>query len=225
MLSSSQKQFQSTLPARGATESRWSNQAGNYEISIHAPRTGSDPDSAACCCRILDNFNPRSPHGERPEQRRKAWALIGISIHAPRTGSDQLNADYQRARNEISIHAPRTGSDARIRPRLQGQQRFQSTLPARGATNSSFIARHIPANFNPRSPHGERQGRGKEMKILNLEFQSTLPARGATAKLLRQNGVEIGISIHAPRTGSDCMSPKSKRFMEISIHAPRTGSD
>ena len=57
------------------------------KISIHAPRGGSDrPDSAP-----VDNpedFNPRSPWGER-----HGW-LIGlavvryISIHAPRGGSD-----------------------------------------------------------------------------------------------------------------------------------------
>ena len=39
--------------------------AAENKISIHAPRTGSDRD-----CKtmrgIRDDFNPRSPHGERP---------------------------------------------------------------------------------------------------------------------------------------------------------------
>ena len=55
--------FQSTLPARGATEL--------------VPISDAKPD-----------FNPRSPHGER----RIGAGLWGqtpeISIHAPRTGSD-----------------------------------------------------------------------------------------------------------------------------------------
>ena len=34
-------------------------------ISIHAPRTGSDPPQYGGT-RIPGNFNPRSPHGERP---------------------------------------------------------------------------------------------------------------------------------------------------------------
>ena len=56
-------EFQSTLPARGAT---FKNLLlfRNVEISIHAPRTGSDPPRTrrrwARCY-----FNPRSPHGER----------------------------------------------------------------------------------------------------------------------------------------------------------------
>ena len=33
-------------------------------ISIHAPRTGSDPPKPRRCVRT-DDFNPRSPHGER----------------------------------------------------------------------------------------------------------------------------------------------------------------
>ena len=80
--------------------------------------------------------------------------------------------------------------------------RFQSTLPARGATYSFLAARrhssisiHAPrtgsdeyihrrtfkrtANFNPRSPHGER-------------LQSIWHTAGS-----------FHISIHAPRTGSD----------------------
>ena len=56
---------------------------------------------------------------------------------------------------------------------------FQSTLPARGAT------------------------RWKTVPIKDRDlFQSTLPARGATAEQETQE-YKDGISIHAPRTGSD----------------------
>ena len=57
--------------------------------------------------------------------------------------------------------------------------KFQSTLPARGATPLHNITSGVFADFNPRSPHGERQARrlfGKQTRA----FQSTLPARGAT---------------------------------------------
>ena len=39
-------------------------------ISIHAPRTGSDhrPACEICCAA---HFNPRSPHGERLEQKEQ----------------------------------------------------------------------------------------------------------------------------------------------------------
>ena len=145
-----------------------------------------------------------------------------ISIHAPRTGSDvfaiAISFDFI-----ISIHAPRTGSDGN-HPRNYSKA----------------------ANFNPRSPHGERRFRG-----------------GAHL-------TAWGISIHAPRTGSDVIwvsvwarrnyfnprSPHGERLncfrhrpcidtfqstlpargatrrlvpqglhIYISIHAPRTGSD
>ena len=58
-------------------------------------------------------------------------------------------------------------------------------------------------DFYPRSPRGERLRDG--LPILNaLVFLSTLPAWGATAG--RTADFErTGISIHAPRVGSDQM--------------------
>ena len=78
--------FQSTLPARGATEIAYID-LSKGDISIHAPRTGSD--------------------------------FAGTN-----TGKCSL----------ISIHAPRTGSDYSTHYKYQRSKRFQSTLPARGAT-------------------------------------------------------------------------------------------
>ena len=86
-------------------------------ISIHAPRTGSDR------CRAV----------------RKVGYLI--SIHAPRTGSDR---DWKRGAENperISIHAPRTGSDDISAIAKDKYNQFQSTLPARGATDSSTNSR------------------------------------------------------------------------------------
>ena len=124
-------EFQSTLPARGAT---------------------TDFCGKVAC--VL-NFNPRSPHGERRERsrfcpvcvkfqstlpargatasnRRKKFLQV-ISIHAPRTGSD-IGDGADNRRREISIHAPRTGSDPCKQVAFKSQR-----------------------NFNPRSPHGERR--------------------------------------------------------------------
>ena len=56
--------FQSTLPARGATRS-YKGFSPDERISIHAPRTGSDARLIPCTPATW-NFNPRSPHGERP---------------------------------------------------------------------------------------------------------------------------------------------------------------
>ena len=123
--------------------------------------------------------------------------------------------------------------------------RFQSTLPARGAT-APCPALNPAAYFNPRSPRGERRYPHRLHSWL-LGFQSTLPARGATA-LDTYEVADVKISIHAPREGSDiCISrssgayrhfnprsPRGERLevgknlltgLGISIHAPREGSD
>ncbi len=79
--------FQSTLPVWGATRGTTANPCG-YEISIHAPRMGSD-------LRGFDGLAPR----------------LEISIHAPRMGSDAVVYPLV-AKLFISIHAPRMGSDS-----------------------------------------------------------------------------------------------------------------
>ena len=100
--------FQSTLPARGATELLIQS-SDELQISIHAPRTGSDivynstfvfcfisihaprtgSDSIHPCTSFRRAyFNPRSPHGERLYDTASYRYFMEISIHAPRTGSD-----------------------------------------------------------------------------------------------------------------------------------------
>ncbi len=150
-------------------------------ISIHAPRTGSDVFADAHG-RITAHFNPRSPHGERhgvlgyspiafefqstlPARGATGGIqhfvpAIAISIHAPRTGSDP-SRQWSLARPDISIHAPRTGSDGRA-----------------GAYGADA------ADFNPRSPHGERRAVLSQNRVRPV-FQSTLPARGATQRPAR----------------------------------------
>ena len=169
--------FQPTLPARGATLSR-SLCVEPCIISTHAPRTGSDlsisrdtdmsshfnprsPHGERHACSLffpsLAYFNPRSPHGERRKPQRTLRVTLRISIHAPRTGSDGFVQDVRKI-IAISIHAPRTGSDVLTGRVFQHRLKFQSTLPARGAT---FYQLLIPSAGI---------------------FQSTLPARGATGR-------------------------------------------
>ena len=85
-------EFQSTLPARGATFLHVAEKQQIF-ISIHAPRTGSD---------VCDNIS---------------FCRYDISIHAPRTGSDDMSMT-QIIALRISIHAPRTGSDQAIREKV-----------------------------------------------------------------------------------------------------------
>ena len=122
---------------------------------------------------------------------------------------------------------------------------FQPTLPVRGATFGVImfiqfcnISTHAPragsdvtyparlillADFNPRSPCGERHlmPHNRQGKML---FQPTLPVRGATSGFALALPY-IRISTHAPRAGSDLTSSCPHTLIVISTHAPRAGSD
>ena len=169
--------FQSTLPARGAT-------GGNaptgrvINISIHAPREGSD-----VAVRAFSNESAR------------------ISIHAPREGSDgRTYFPHWRNRCNFNPRSPR-GERPSVIDNAAVTVTFQSTLPARGATLIFVCKSTLTGNFNPRSPRGERLAKGVGHGH-GVQFQSTLPARGATRESAARRDCK-GISIHAPREGSD----------------------
>ena len=103
-------------------------------ISIHAPRTGSDPAVEAV---------EVSHHGFQ-----STLPARGATIAQQQENQKQI----------ISIHAPRTGSDALNAYGITETKAFQSTLPARGATYRAKTTAARMKHFNPRSPHGERLG-------------------------------------------------------------------
>ena len=234
------KEFQSTLPARGATNI-YTAQGDLDKISIHAPRTGSD------ALRYL-HMRPRSIsiHAPRTGSDTSSSTVTPetfISIHAPRTGSDKCVTSIQPAQKisihaprtgsdinspetfilrGISIHAPRTGSDADRQQLNAVNSSFQSTLPARGATGSRDTGIYRIIDFNPRSPHGERRRtRGKRAQLRHFNPRSPHGERLCGAYCVHQQE----ISIHAPRTGSDLAhalaSPLSADFNPRSPHGER----
>ena len=79
------------------------------------------------------------------------------------------------------------------------------------------------ANFNPRSPCGERPCSSRRSRSC-LKFQPTLPVRGATCSTI-SSGASWTISTHAPRAGSDPFAQALRLAWYISTHAPRAGSD
>ncbi len=150
--------FQSTLPARGATSFRFAIISRVTDFNPRSPH-GERP---VCLETISDggnNFNPRSPHGERQTKLKGIEGSEYISIHAPRTGSDPARRDNRVVSGKISIHAPRTGSD----PTCQGPRW------------KCGISIHAPRTGSDTRPNN----------------------RFSSPKL---------ISIHAPRTGSDLSS-------------------
>ena len=212
--------FQSTLPARGAT------------------------DVAKGRKRPRKDFNPRSPHGERRrtathKRRRERFQSTlparGATEPPARASSRQQFQSTLPARGAtparesklldgcISIHAPRTGSDTDTSFSTNEQQMISIHAPRTGSDQHSRWTAPDGKNFNPRSPHGERPDFRRDV-FGNQQFQSTLPARGATghAPVL---GCCQRISIHAPRTGSDQIraGEKAKRpyFNPRSPHGER----
>ena len=168
------------------------------------------------------DFNPRSPRGERRGQRHAGTRPANFNPRSPR--GERPPTPAHRAQS----------------------WRFQSTLPARGATAlvsilycEGIISIHAPregsdstalsrawmkSDFNPRSPRGERRCAWMGWLCFTL-FQSTLPARGATAPdadgdpfFLFQSTLPARGATHAPARALDGL-------LDISIHAPREGSD
>ena len=170
-------QFQSTLPARGATT-----------LGVN-------------WWELIDYFNPRSPHGER-QNPQNAIAMLkifqstlparGATFWASAWRNRQCNFNPRSPHGErqgvmvvvkelqdISIHAPRTGSDRTVCWTSTARALFQSTLPARGATRGLPLMKHLPLQFQSTLPARGATADARR-KVLDKKFQSTLPARGAT---------------------------------------------
>ena len=155
--------------------------AAHHNISIHAPRVGSDLFALAQTFYHIPfqstlpvwgatsitppfhftrtYFNPRSPCGERP---RRAATWRPSSNFNPRSPCGERLLEIYGCTKEpnISIHAPRVGSDLLL------------TLV---------------------------------VMCMSCVFQSTLPVWGATLGGRRMQ-INVRISIHAPRVGSDSVS-------------------
>ena len=147
------RQFQSTLPARGATWRAAGTAWSNPYFNPRSPR-GERPLGASCCVP-WNSFQSTLPARGATRALPDAQTVPLISIHAPREGSD-AGTHRHHHRHQISIHAPREGSDLWPRCRQDQQIEFQSTLPARGATLFAIMLLPPYVYFNPRSPRGER---------------------------------------------------------------------
>ena len=121
-------------------------------------------------------FNPRSPWGERPRAERLAMPFFYFNPRSPWGERHQ----QKKQRSESTNFNPRSPWGERLPFGCQS---------------------HSWRNFNPRSPWGERH---KAYVRANgtPKFQSTLPVGGATLTY-RNEDLPRGISIHAPRGGSD----------------------
>ena len=79
-------------------------------ISIHAPRMGSDNAERYLGTHSHD-FNPRSPHGERPAASNGKCLYTKFQSTLPAWGATHPQHHLYWCKR-ISIHAPRMGSDS-----------------------------------------------------------------------------------------------------------------
>ena len=148
------------------------------DISIHAPREGSDGRPGRSRPSPGCDFYPRSPRGERPTIQPMDGFRARISIHAPREGSDCDTFRGHIAVAKFLSTLPARGATSSS-SQISAPSKFLSTLPARGATRPSprrwsgpNISIHAPRegsdhfvghgilcahDFYPRSPRGERR--------------------------------------------------------------------
>ncbi len=103
-------------------------------ISIHAPREGGDPMREGLLPDHLD-FNPRPPRGGRLRADPAGNRQYGISIHAPREGGDLAVSVRIKQTDNFNPRPPRGGRPAMAITEAM-EQAFQSTPPARGATQT-----------------------------------------------------------------------------------------
>ena len=190
--------FQSTLPAWGETNISDPNPF-YMSISIHSPRMGRDGPPARRP-RADGNFNPLSPHGERPTGRNPAPGALSIFQSTLPAWGETAYWLKDKDLVSISIHSPRMGRDRGIDAINANVEAFQSTLPAWGETSS-------------------RNG-----SMTHDQFQSTLPAWGETSSVLE--GIQNRIfQSTLPAWGETDRRAAARPDRCISIHSPRMGRD
>ena len=140
------------------------------EISIHAPRAGSDRDFITW--RAERHISIHAPRAGSDYQIALDICEADISIHAPRAGSDAKRYVLPEGATDISIHAPRAGSDKR------GHRRSAK----------------IPY-FNPRSPCGERQQKCTKRSCVSAKVYQF---RRLTQDISSTNNAQQHHSLHFP---------------------------
>ena len=133
-----------------------------------------------------------------------------ISIHAPRVGSDYSNAAFSKILEKFQSTLPVWGATGGQSPFPSFGWKFQSTLPVWGATGIVHAHFKHSAHFNPRSPCGERRAAPCSRHSPQGYFNPRSPC-GERRRVYAEAIAVYGISIHAPRVGSDCPAGAVRR--------------
>ena len=128
----------------------------NLVISTHAPRTGSD--EVGCeDVTVHDNFNPRSPHGERrpccgyPQK----WCSK-FQPTLPARGATFSTSFIKAKQEDFNPRSPHGERPKKSRTRWRRFD-FNPRSPHGERRQAGHSASPLLPYFNPRSPHGERQ--------------------------------------------------------------------
>ena len=239
------KLFQSTHPARGATNQGRQTLSPPPHFNPRTPRgvrlcvgaqycpvrpfQSTHPARGATFTspflfQVPGNFNPRTPRGVRPGPTATAVVVAAISIHAPREGCDYKREGVPCFDYEISIHAPREGCDFHRFAICTYLHHFNPRTP-RGVRRSGLCLYHRGNRyFNPRTPRGVRLQNQRRI-CYHGQISIHAPREGCDAGVLLPCLGCRGISIHAPREGCDKRAVCLHSLAPISIHAPREGCD
>ncbi len=113
--------------------------------------------------REISNFNPRSPHGERRVKAQRGGATWSFQSTLPARGATSTRSASTMCA-VISIHAPRTGSDRWSSSLCAEQSHFNPRSPHGERHTGAPRRRPCGSHFNPRSPHGERRRRASSRR-------------------------------------------------------------
>ena len=241
--------FQSTRPARGATEVSTERRACR-RISIHAPRAGRDYGKAYGA--FYAGRDTKMGHTYTPKQT--------ISIHAPRAGRDHgkmpilmryidfnpraprgarpAQACRRGRASSISIHAPRAGRDSCIDD-LTDYVVISIHAPRAGRDLRRQLILLPCFHFNPRAPRGARRLAEPKADIApyisihaprrwhsswQKDFNPRAP-RGARPSPFSRLYLSSGFQSTRPARGATSFQRFRRCRRPISIHAPRAGRD
>ena len=164
-------------------------------------RDGAKPTADKC----HKNFNPLSPHGERPTGVVRRGGGLRFQSTLPAWG-ETCGAKMDGEGDAISIHSPRMGRDVLCEHMKVFLEKFQSTLPAWGETHLWHSSRRALRHFNPLSPHGERPPRNRSGR--SGYYFNPLSPHGERPRYNSAWVCDLAISIHSPRMGRDSKWPR-----------------
>ena len=168
--------FQSTPPARGATENP-GEPLTLLKISIHAPREGGDVSGI------------------------KAMAsAIKISIHAPREGGDVSVAACWTYTAAFQSTPPARGATVENGMLVVRYYKFQSTPPARGATRMSRIVRWAASQFQS-TPPARGATHVAPVRVLYRQISIHAPREGGDAYRHCHQHHDLHFNPRPPRGG------------------------